>query len=436
MVLFLFIAAALAGWVVAFLSAYVISQGGFDAALYRVAGASGHYGVATSAPTIYVSDALLLGALILIWSRRGSLRVGWQLAAFMFPGLIMLLFVWGDTLEQWSGLKLYATALIAFGAGRWLNANLTSQAAFVLALACFVVCVTQFIVSVAQSNGIQLIRLPAQSNSWLNIHGRAIGLYSHPDFLGVTILLLFCFLLPLSTFNQIAIRRLAYSSMALGSIAALLTLGRANSVAIGMAIVLWVILSGRATSTLQKFGIIASAATLGILNTRAITGLWDRHEADPLGGDRNYLYDVGLHQIRDAPLTGTGANYYCEVVGKYDRLCNLSFPVHNSFLYPAAELGIPLAFVFFIPLMITIALTVRRILRCGELDAQAATLFAIIPGVLAIAWTGWGLVAQEALPLWFMGFGFLASRSDNMTVDQRRRDRPKVRRLPQEFTYA
>jgi len=200
--LFVCAVAPYAGWAVAFICGYVITLGGITTPLIVLGDVRSHVGIASSAPTIWLGDALLACALLAIWADRGRLKFGWHLAAFTLSACVLLVTVWGNTPEQWAGAKLYVTAIISFAVGRWLSENLTEIAATILACACLVVCGLQFLVTVAQSQGIMLLRGGSRDAAiWIS-DGRMIGLYTHPAYLGKTVFLLFCFLLPLSTCSR------------------------------------------------------------------------------------------------------------------------------------------------------------------------------------------------------------------------------------------
>jgi hypothetical protein len=434
-ILFLAIAVPMAGWAASLVSAYIITLGGITATLYALPESTVHYGIAPSAPRVSLGDVLLVGALLAIWAQKGRLEIRWLVVAFAVPALVLLLAVWADTPEQWSGLKLYLTAIVSFGIGRWLSENLTDRAAFVLVSACFAVCALQFIITFVQSRGLTLLTGTLDTAQWIN-EGRMVGLYNHPATLGKSMFLLFCFLLPLSAYRQRTTRRLAFSAIALGSAATLLTLSRANIFAIGAAVVLWLILSGRASSMWTKLAIVVAMGLVMLLNADIISRLELRQLQDPEGGARQYVLSIGMHQIHSAPFSGTGPNYYVEIVGRYDGFAAKGFPVHNSFLLPVAELGIPLAIIFFLPLLIVLRQVARRISQHSAIDAQAAALLALLPGIVVIGWTGWALVATESLPLLYVGIGFLASRNDIPGLIQQRVGRRKASKMSPHGIYA
>lgn len=415
--LFVCAVAPYVGWATAFICGYVITLGGITTTLFTWGTINVHYGIAPSAPTFWLSDVLLALALLAIWANGGSWGTGWLLVVVGISSGILLMTVWGNTPEQWSGLKVYLTAIIAFGVGRKLGEMLTETSAVVLAWTSLIVCGVEFVATVAQSVGIMLVRAGNTNAAvWIN-QGRMVGLFDHPSFLGKTVLLQLCFLLPLTASSRALTRRLANTAIVLGTIAVFLTLARANIAAIIAAVLLWTILSRRATTIAVRLAIAGLiGGVLIAMNSGPIAALQARQYEDPAGGFRDSIFDIGLGQISSAPLTGTGPNYYAEVVGQFDRLAASGYPLHNSFLYPIAELGIPLALLVFWPVISTIAQTIRRVAENQRLDAQAAALLSIIPGLILVAWTGWGLIVSDALQLWFLAFGFLSVRNAIFTL--------------------
>ena len=162
---------------------------------------------------------------------------------------------------------------------------------------------------------------------------------------------------------------------------------------------------------------MAAVGAVVALRTNAISDLQLRQEQDPRGGYRGDIWAVAMEQIKSSPWVGTGPNSYSEVVGRHDPLAAHGFPVHNSFLYPIAEVGIPLALIFFSPLLLTLFNSLKNTLKNKSLDLRTAALISILPGLIIIGWTGWGLGNSDALPLWFMAFGFL-NIGDSARTDQ------------------
>ncbi len=408
---FLLIAKRTAGWASAFAGAYLLSLCGIPIDLFSIGGTSNHIGVASSAPAISLGDVFLAAAVLAIWSTGVRLKVGWLLAVFLVPSLIFLLAVWGNTPEQWSGIKLYATALLAFGVGRWLSGTLSDESALVVVCACLIVCAVQFTVAFAQLQGATVIDVGSAGESWISA-GRMVGIHSHPAILGRNIFLLFCFLLPLTAYPQRRIRTFAYCAIAIGVFAVLLTLSRANTVAIVSAIVLWVIFNRRADTLLAKISVIAFGGAAIAANSAVISELQDRQAADPSGGYRGRFREVALDRIQEEPLTGVGPNSYVQVVGQYDIYSATGFPVHNVFLYSIVETGLIVTAILFWPIFITLRAAFGQIIRGERPNSSSAALLSVLPGIFVIASTGWGLLTFYSLPLWFIGFGFLAATNE------------------------
>ncbi|GAA2411596.1 O-antigen ligase family protein [Mycolicibacterium llatzerense] len=427
---FVLVAARFAGWATAFVSAYVLTLSGITTALYIGPTTSVHYGIASGAPGISLADVVLIGALISIWANSGRLQISWLLLIFGLPALTLLLTSWGNTNEQWSGLQLYLTALISFGVGRWISENLDDNAGVFLAGASLAAGALQLVVTVAQSRGTMLLAAQGPDvKQWIHSE-RMVGLYAHPSVLGKTVFLLLCILLPLTASHVAATRRMAYLAIAFGSVATLLTLSRANTVAIVLAIVIWAFIGGRATSIAQRLTVVAAAGVAVVLTTHSFSRLELRQLQDPEGGARKYLLSNGLEQITREPFIGTGPNYYSEYAGRYDHLVASGFPLHNSFLFPAAELGIPLAIVLFLPMIMALTESIKRFSAAKGFDARSAAFWAVLPGLFIIAWTGWGMAAKETMPLWFFAFGFLAARSATNSESPREGRRTTAAKTP------
>lgn len=380
--------------------------------------APGHIGIASGAPSLFLGDILLVASVLAIWANEGRLNIGWIFVAFAVPAFICLFTIWGNTPEQQAGIKLYLTAVIAFGVGRWLGENATGRAGLVIAFACLIAIGLQFVLAIAQYRGITLLPVSKDAARWI-AQGRMVGLYEHPAILGKSVCLMFCFLLPLSTSDNQLTRRIAYSAIVLGSIATLLTLSRANVFTVGVGIAIWILLSGRVSSNVSRIGVVLVTGILVLANTNLLTQLELRQARDPYGGQRAQIFATGLKQIAAAPLSGTGPNYYGEIVGRYNSLAAIGYPIHNSFLFPIAELGIPLGLILLLPLALTVIASLRRMYVLGRIDVRSAALLAMLPGISVIAWTGWGMMSTDSLPLWYAAFGFLASGMTISGADER-----------------
>ena len=77
------------------------------------------------------------------------------------------------------------------------------------------------------------------------------------------------------------------------------------------------------------------------------------------------MFRVALNIIQQNPLFGTGLNTYSEVMHHYDPkhlIGGFEFPVHNMYLFIAAEIGIP-GLLFFLLFLSAIMIQLMKISR-------------------------------------------------------------------------
>lgn len=386
----------------------ILCLGGFDRLLFSPEQPV-HYGITAARPTVTLAQILVLMVLISLIGSGLFLGLTAQAVIFAGAGCVFLFVVWGNSTIQASGLIVLVTALLCFSIGRWLGAVEKPALDLVLAAGCFVVVVLQLAAVLAQSRGYSIGQAPGSEGlAWVNDMGRMVGLYGHPSILGKTTFLLLAFQLPLTSSRSIAARMLAQVGILAGLAACLFTLSRANFVASGVALVLWIIFSGKAISVSRRLLTILGVIVMAYANRGVIDEIRARNAEDPEGGSRSRLLEVGIHQISTAPWTGIGPNYYSEFVGQYDPLAASGFPVHNTYLLAIAELGLPLAAVFFAPVALTIFAALRHWPAKDRIDPKALTTICLIPGLLLITLTGWGMLSSPTIWLWFLAFGYLA----------------------------
>lgn len=412
-----------APWGVVFAATLLVALGGLDIVLLSAQLPAIHFGIAAGAPGLELSHVLLAIALVCIWSGSGRTAGLGVLFAFLPIALVLFLTAWGREPQQLAGLILMTTALLAFGLGSWLATRTDPASQSLLAAAAAGICVLQTLAAVAQSQGLLLFgSTGTDTASYIADEGRMVGLYNHPSTLGKTTFLLLAILLPLSASKTRSVRLSAQIGIAAGVVGTLLTLSRANAVATTATLLIWVLINRRDVSVGARIGTAFLFVGAALANLGAIGAILARNASDPAGGQRSELTRIGLAQIQESPWVGVGVNYYSEYVGAVDRYAALGFPVHNAFLLGAAELGIPLAAVFFLPLAIASVSTYRRWRRQGHLDSRSAAFVSMIPGTLAITLTGWGLLAESSLPLWFLALGYLtdARRGSSASADEGR----------------
>lgn len=428
---FTFVVAQRAGWPSALAVSSLASLGGLSVVLLSASQPSPHYGIATGAPEFTTLNLLLLLAAAAIWLTGGRLNIWPVLITFVALAAILTATEWGNTVQQQSGMVLLLFALLAFGVGSWLgaNKNLAAQAGLVTVAAGL--CAIQAVTALAQSQGILiLLTSDPAARFFIEEQNRMVGLYNHPSTLGKTAFLLLAILLPMTTSTSRYCRLVSMVGIISGLVGTVLTLARANTLAIIIALVLWMVINRRTISLGRRLSTLVALGVALLANTSSVSGLVSRNEEDPLGGQRPELLRVGLDQIASAPWTGIGPNSYSETVGRFNELAATGFPVHNTFLLGVAELGIPLAVIFFSPIAITLLSCLRRRHRIGHLDARGATFISMVPGMAIIAWTGWGMLALATLPLWYFALGYLRAEDPvdvpDQPVDHRLRSRADV----------
>ncbi|WP_133177979.1 O-antigen ligase family protein [Microbacterium testaceum] len=184
--------------------------------------------------------------------------------------------------------------------------------------------------------------------------------------------------------------------------ATVLTESRANALSLGILLVGWVVLLPTSQNLGKKITIVAGLGLVVFLSA----GIWaERIATGEDGTFRAHFTEVALASISLMPWSGTGPNSYVEVAGRLDALTASGWPVHNSFLLAAAELGIAGAVALFLPM---IALALRSAIRVLALRPSPSDKAAIVMtiAILPIALTGWGMMS-DTLPLWYFAAGYL-----------------------------
>ncbi len=361
-----------------------------------------HAGIAEAVPTTYTFTVVLL---LLTWCppRSGGLnRLPWVFLTLLWLCMSLL---WDRTDEQWAGALHLSLAVIAWFVGNALAAGLDRDQAsgrFLAVAALGVVGIN------LAASALQVVR--PSSFALLTEQGgvRVEGLLGHPGDLGKVLLMITALTLPLTRSSDRTTSRIAFLAVASSAVLIGLTASRANFLGLFLMIGVWTLL--RRPSVLFSGGRLVLPLTLGLVSIPFAATYIARFAADPDGGSRPELLRAGLFQISQTPWTGTGPNSYVTVVGQFDDRTAVGLPVHNTFLLAAAELGIPMAAVLFLPLVwvLVVALRARRI--PGAPGDFAVAVLALAPAVLVVGLTGWGLLKAPSLPLWFFVTAFLAAQ--------------------------
>ncbi len=364
-----------------------------------------HFGIAEG---LYVPKtySVVLAVLALASLRQRGFR---KATAFglVFIGYVLLgsALEWNATPALWSGVVHLTTAVVALGVGISIGQAIRTDVQFarLWAVACLGIVVVQGVFSVGQ-----LLGLPLSVYSevgYFNAESRAIGTFNHPSVLGKVFLLLLVAMLPLTRSNDLVVRRVIWVATLLSIPVLAATQARANLLAVLAAVFLWIILDTRLTS--RRRMVYASISFLASIPVLLV--LVPRFLMDPEGGDRPNLLKTGLAQIARSPWFGIGPNSYSDVVGGRDLLAATGFPVHNTLLLAVAELGVVGAVLLFSPIALQLVLAVKGLRLGGPGRDGAMAVLVTAPGLALVAMTGWGMLADGVLILWFLVVGISLS---------------------------
>ena len=355
-----------------------------------------HYGTTTGEMTVMTYTVVLLSLLAGMIGLKGVGRVLAYTGVVASYLSILAIFSWGSTLAQWSGITHIATTLVAVAVGIGLAQRMENDLFLVrlVALACLLSVLINATLAALQIAG---INASVYDNAGYFVdEGRPIGSFNHPSLIGKIALLLFVVLLPLTRHNDGLTRKLAWATVILSIPVVTATQARVNTLAVLGAVILWFLLDRR----LSKKGRLS--ALLGSVVVAIPVGLilLPRFLADPDGGDRSELLVTGLEQLRRHYWVGLGADSYSSVVGQWDVLAATGYPVHNTFLLAIIEMGMLGAVLLFFPFILVNTLAIRKMRLPGSVGDTAQAVAVVLPGLLVIAMTGWGLLTGGTFVLW------------------------------------
>ncbi len=153
---------------------------------------------------------------------------------------------------------------------------------------------------------------------------------------------------------------------------------------------------------------LAIPIVIGIAAFASAGGVWvARFEEDPEGSTRQHFNDVATALIPANPLAGTGPNTYITTAGPTDLLTAQGWPVHNSVLLAAVEIGVGGALLLFgPPLFSPSSLPGVVVVRTTTKGDFARAYVASTPGIALVALTGWGGMMSDTLPVWLFFVAF------------------------------
>lgn len=201
--------------------------------------------------------------------------------------------------------------------------------------------------------------------------------------------------------------RAAYGLSAVSAAAAMvLTLSRAGWLAllVGSLISMAAVWRQARAEVRKRIRLLAAVGSLGLLMSLPL--VVERLESNDQGSARSRLAmsSVALRVIEAHPLLGVGLNSYTEVMHDYDPehlIAGFLYPVHNVYLFVAAEVGLPGLFLMLVFYGAILKGLVRAV---GEAPAPTAAIAAGLLGGLTGMLTVHAPVEtsfKQELPLWY-----------------------------------
>ncbi|RLP77432.1 O-antigen ligase family protein [Mycetocola tolaasinivorans] len=362
-----------------------------------------HIGIAHSGVELTAASLLIIVALLAYSLVFRRFPVPWMALPFVVYSLFAVMFIWGGTTAQWSGVFLVIVAIAAFALGIVGGKSISFEsrtAGFLLFLVAAVVAI-EVIVVLLQFAGVSIFPMDGRIAKLMGT--RTNGTFEHPANLGKALVFLSVLVLPFLRSASRVRTGVASVTLAATLIPLVLSGGRANLIAyVGMLAVWFWFNRPRLSGRIRIFAIVAAVIAGAAVTTSVIVRMLEQGSL----GERDHFIEVALAQIGRTPWFGVGLNNYLDAVGPYDKLTSQGWPVHNIFLHMAVETGIIGAILFFGPLIwsFIIAFRMRRV--GGNQETMARAYLALLPVVLSIGFTGWALLSNSELYLWFLISGF------------------------------
>lgn len=364
-------------------------------------------GVSSAVPALTTYNVLLLGfALVLLVERKipRPARYAAPVLVFCAFGALVL---WPATPNVTSGLLHVLACACAWAVGLHLGDRLDvdgPSGRFLALVLLVVACVLGLTVAAQLASGGGGVE-------------RATGLFAHPATIGKLGVILLGLLLPLTRSTAARTRAMSYAAVVLFFAMTAPTLSRANILAMVVVILAWALLLPAARNLGKK--IVLPLATVAVF-VPVLDNLLTRFEVDSEGGDRPELLEAGYRQIAAQPWAGTGPNNYVTAVGSQEPIVALTgYPVHNTFLLSAAELGVLGGVLFFLPLLYGLGVALRRLRTPGTVGDFSRGAIVLTLGITVVGLTGWAVVQQPVAETLFLVGGILLGQ-----IQHTRRETP------------
>jgi hypothetical protein len=361
---------------------------------------------------------------VAVAARSYGLRLRAYVVAPVIALGVLAAFFWDMDSAAWAGIAHLCISVGATSLGGVFFVECERDPKFVrFILWCLVLwAVFESVICVLQVVGVGIFPMDAASELYEG--GRSNGTFGHPSTLGKVCVMLLAFILPFSASLDADLRRMsaiATAAMIPGLIA---TSSRTNFAAFLIVVLTWTMISTSPNVRSRRFWVILASIVL-VASTYSVW-IW-RFRTGEDGTAREALLATGLSVVRMNPWVGTGPNRYLLVASGLDPLAALGWPVHNVFIFAAAELGLICATLLTVP-FVWLCLRSFQVRRSGGLDGSTlCAYFSVLLGVMMIGMTGWGLLI-DTLPVLFVVFGFAVSAYRNVGSEMERRNYECTRR--------
>lgn len=368
-----------------------------------------HLGIAGHDPRLMTYSIPVILFVIAACMGRVPFRVPATYVALAIYLLIGMTLFWNADGARWAGTMMLFQAIVCSAIGAYLASSSRTDArlATTLIVAILVVISLQSMVGTLQYAGASIFAPDASTAELMG--SRVNGTFNHPSALGKAIFLLDVLTLALLPMARGRTKFAAYAAILLSFYPLLLTGSRANLVATMALFAVWVVLLPAKGNLSKKLWL---TITLAVAGAASIGVIMNRFQEDPGGGARDYLSTRTVDLMHLVLPSGSGPNSFIEVFGQWDSLIASGWPVHNTPLLLASELGIVGATLILWPLARLCATALIRIPKSPPADVRnaASVTIAMIPGLVLIGATGWGFVHEYTLPLVLLTVGFLIER--------------------------
>jgi hypothetical protein len=384
-------------WRAAFIGCLVVALGVFPASIGR-----GLFGLDLMHVTVAAA-----GVVALLSLTRRIVPISFiGLGVFLLFGLG---FAWGFSDEHVRGTLSIICAVLAWVAGAYFgtkSSGLGEVRKFIAGLVLLVV-IVETVICVLQIMGYPIFETAGRTADLTS--GRANGTFSHPSVVGKVMIILMMLILPLTRSSDRVVKRLSSSALAIAFFPIFLSGSRANIAAAVLIAVLWTLLSPRVEPLRKRIWLPSAAVVVTLIFLDDIVA---RFAQDPEGQSRQHFMGAAFQQLQLTPLTGVGPTSYVSAVGRFDWLTAQGWPVHNTFLLQIVEIGLIGAAFFFAPLAIQFFAALPKMRVTGHQgDVARALVVCTVALAGPVGSTGWGLLTDHVLYLWFFVTAYSASQT-------------------------